>query len=76
MPEQNIRGLQNLYEGAYLLAKGFKLVGKKKDGSKIVVFFEGPEIHAQAMGYYNGARIEAKKYSDSYRTLKDYIFEK
>lgn len=68
---------QNLYEGSYLLAKGFNLAGKEKAGSKVVLLFEyKAEINEAAMGFYNGAKIEAKKFSDSYRTLKDFIFER
>ena len=68
---------QNLYEASYLLAKGFNLAGKEKVGSKVVLLFEyKSEISEAAMRFYNGGKIEAKKFSDSYRTLKDFIFER
>lgn len=81
LPEipQNNRDLypvQNIYEAAYLLSRGIKLVGKEKHGNKIVVFFESKDAQAEAMRFYNGAKIEAKAYSDSYRCLKDHIFER
>jgi len=68
---------QSLYEGSYLMARGFSLAGKEKAGNKITILFEHkPEICHEAMRFYNGAKIEAKKYSDAYRTLKDYVFER
>ena len=68
---------QSLYEGAFLMAKGFSLAGKEKPGSKITILFEyTPEISEKAMEFYNGGKVEAKKYTDCYRTLKDYIFER
>ena len=68
---------QNLYEAAFLLAKGNKLVGKEKNGNKTVVFFEDSEkTKVDALSYYNNGLVSGKKYSDSYRTLKDYIFER
>jgi hypothetical protein len=76
MEEKTYRA-QNLYECAYLMAKGFMLQGKERNGNKITLLFEGsPEINQEVMRFYNGAKIEAKKYSDCYRTLKDYIFER
>ncbi len=68
---------QNLYEASFLLAKGYHLAGKEQDKNKVTVLFElGPEINHESMRFYNGASVEAKKYSDCYRTLKDYIFTK
>lgn len=68
---------QNLYEGAFLLARGFNLAGKEQDKNKVTILFEHEsEINKESMRFYNGASIEAKKYSDCYRTLKDYIFTK
>ena len=67
---------QNLYEAAYLLATGFKLAGKTGDGRKVIVGFTGKGVKDAAMKYYNNGKVSAKKYSDAYRTLKDYVFEK
>jgi hypothetical protein len=68
---------QNLYEASFLLAKGFNLSGKEKAGSKVVLLFEyKPEISEAAMAFYNGSLIQAKKFSDAYRTLKDFVFER
>ena len=68
---------QSLYEGSYLLAKGFSLAGKEGIGNKITILFkDDPKIRDEALSFYNGAKIEAKKFSDSYRTLKDYVFER
>ena len=69
-------GTQNLYEGSFLLCKGFKLSGKKKDGKKVLLFFQGEDIQEEAMKFYNGGKVEAKAYSDAYRSLKDFVFER
>ncbi len=67
---------QNLYEASFLLCSGFKLSGKQKDGSKVRIGFSGEGVRQAALGYYNGGQVEAKAYSDAYRTLKDFIFER
>lgn len=72
MTNPNLYSTQNLYEGAYCLAKGMKLVGKERHGRKVTIFFEGKDAHLEAMKFYNGGKVEAKTYSDAYRTLKDY----
>jgi len=67
---------QNLYECAYLLAKGFKLNGKEETGQKVTIFLEGDGIADEVLRYYNGGLVSAKKFTDAYRTLKDYVFER
>jgi hypothetical protein len=68
---------QSLYESAYLLARGFSLAGKERSGSKITLLFEdSEEIRTESLRFYNGAKVGAKGYSDCYRSLKDYIFER
>lgn len=66
---------QNLYEGAFLLARGCKLVGKESSGGKIDLLFKNnTKTNIESLSFYNGGLVEGKKYSDSYRSLKDYIF--
>jgi len=66
---------QSLYEGAFLMAHGFELAGKESNGSKVTLLFKSsPKINEMVIKFYNGGKVEAKKYADSYRTLKDYIF--
>lgn len=67
---------QNLYEAAFCLCKGFKLAGKRREGAKVVILFEGENVQQEALGFYNGSKVPAKDYADSYRTLKDFIFER
>ncbi len=68
---------QNLYEASFLMARGIKLKGKETVSDKVTVIFEGvDDIGREAVKFYNGERIEAKKYSDCYRSLKDYIFKR
>ena len=76
MPLENSYATQNLYEAAFLLCKGFNLAGKRREGSKVIVMFQGAEASTAALKYYNGAKVEAKAFTDAYRTLKDYVFER
>lgn len=76
MGNPNHYSTQNLYEGAYLLSRGFKLVGKQQNDRKVLVLFEGEDVWAEALKFYNGGKVEAKALTDAYRTLKDYIFER
>ena len=76
MGDPNLYATQNLYEAAYCLCKGLKLAGKKRQGHKVIVLFEGPDAQTESLKFYNGAKVEAKAYSDAYRTLKDYVFER
>ena len=72
----NYHTTQNLYEAAFLYAKGFKLTGKDESGGKATLFFEGENVSEAAVKFYNGAVVKAKAFADSYRTLKDFIFER
>ena len=76
MGNEEVYGTQNLYEAAFCLSKGFKLAGKERQGQKVVVQFRGKNVREEALKFYNGAKIEAKAYSDAYRTLKDFVFER
>lgn len=76
MNNQETYETQNLYEGAFCLSKGFKLAGKKRLGNKVSIIFQGKNVCEEALGFYNGAKVEAKALTDAYRTLKDYVFEK
>ena len=60
------------------MAKGFSLAGKEStENNKVTVFLKKtPEIQDEVMKFYNGGKVEAKKFCDYYRTLKDYIFTK
>ncbi len=70
---------QSLYEGAFLLAKGFRLAGKEapESGRKVLLVFEPhPDLDEAVMSFYNGGRIEGKLLFDAYRTLKDLVFQR
>ena len=72
----NLYSTQNLYEAAFCLCRGLKLAGKERKGNKVVVQFQGMSAKEEALKFYNGGKVEAKAYSDAYRTLKDYVFER
>ena len=76
MSEKSLYATQNLYEAAFCLCRGLKLVGKERQGNKVVVQFQGVAVKEEALKFYNGGKVEAKAYSDAYRTLKDYIFQR
>jgi len=67
---------QNLYQAAYCLCRGYKIMGFERTGGKVNVIFEGEDMTAKALEFYNGAKVDAKKYSDSYRSLKDMVFQR
>lgn len=72
--ESEYYATQNLYEAAFLLAKGCELNGKDESTQKTTVFIEGENVKALAKDYYNRGVVEARAFTDSYRMLKDYIF--
>lgn len=76
MNSENTYATQNLYEASYLMARKFKLVGKVANGTKMMVGFEGEGVKQAALDFYADKKIGAKSFSDSYRTLKDYIFQR
>ena len=68
---------QSLYEAAFLVARGFRLAGKERSGSKVTLLFEPhPDLEATVLNFYNGGLVEGKALVDAYRTLKDFIFER
>lgn len=67
---------QNLYQCAYLLSKGFKLAGKRQDGVKVTLTFSGKGVQATALDFFNHGTAEAKALTDSYRSLKDFVFQR
>ncbi len=74
MPTSNRYETANLYEGAFLLSRGFRLVGKRQEGGRVVVLFEDtPRIRESSLEFFNG---EAKRLFDSFRSLKDFVFAK
>ena len=69
---------QSLYEASFLLTQGFKLSGKRTDGSKTTLLFEdAPEVQQALMSFYNGdGTASAKSLFDFYRSLKDMVFQR
>src|SRR3989338_11638455 len=55
----NLFATQNLYQAAYCLCRGFQLTGKRRDGAKASVIFEGEHVTEEAMRFYNHGTVEA-----------------
>ena len=67
---------QNLYQAAFCLCRVYRILGTEQDGYKVSVIFEGKNIRENALEFYNGGQVEAKAYSDAYRSLKDLVFQR
>lgn len=68
----------NLYESSFLLAKGFKLLGKASHGSKSSLQFQDTaDLRKAVMDFYNGdGVVSAKAFVDYYRSMKDLCFQR
>jgi len=75
MSDANLYATQSLYQAAYCLTKGIRLVGKERTGKKMTVYLEGKDSHLVAMEFYGKTRVDAKTLFDCYRTLKDFVFQ-
>ena len=59
------------------MARGCELSGKESLGNKVnILFKESKKIKIESLNFYNGGLVEGKKFSDCYRSLKDYVFTK
>ncbi len=69
---------QNLYEAAFLFARGFALAGvDRKDLRKVALVFKPAlTLHESVLEFYNGGTIGALDYADAYRSLKDLVFQR
>lgn len=74
--QEELHATQSLYEAAYLMSKKFDLSGKHQDGNKVVLGFSGKGVKQASLDFYNGGEVSAREYSDNYRTLKDYVFQR
>lgn len=74
MTNQTIHRTSNLYEAAFLLSKGFKLMGKERTGTKAILCFEGEGIETAVLSFYDDGQVKARLYSEAYKKLKDFIF--
>ena len=67
----------DLYQAAFLLANGFNLVDKREAAGKKVVIMGGKGVTSASMNFYNGRdMVSAKKFSDAYRSIKSFVFQK
>ncbi len=69
---------QSLYEASYLLARGFRLAATDHEGQKTtLVFADTPELRQAILDFYNGdGMVKAKPFVESYRSLKDMVFQR
>lgn len=65
----------NLYEATFLVCRGYAPAGKERVGKRTAVLFALDNgVQQAALDYYAGATVEARKFADKYRALKDFIF--
>ena len=75
--ENELTDTNSIYEAAYLLCVGLKLhTMDRNGGSKVTFVFAGKDASKKANGFFNGAKVEARAYSDAVRSLKDRIFKR
>jgi hypothetical protein len=78
MEENSVYKCKNLFECSYLMTRGFGLIGKERIDDKVMLIFkDSEEIQEAILKFYNSeGAVSAKKFSDTYRSLKDFIFER
>jgi len=67
---------KNLGEAAYLYALGMSFTLSVNDDRRVVVSFDSVNANDAAQDYYSGAKIEAVKLIESYKTIKTKVHEK
>ena len=67
---------KNLGEAAYLYALGMPFEMEVNDDRRAVITFSGTNAKDAAQDYYSGAKIEAVKLIESYKTIKTKVHEK
>lgn len=69
---------QNIYWGAFCLYIGLRLAGKRNDGRKVTLIFEGKDAQKKALAFFNGGKVNAnaQELFSQYRNIKDTIFER
>ena len=76
MNKPNIFKTQSLYIAAFCVYNNMKLVGMERDGRKVTMVFEGLDAERKALEFYSRGIVEAQRYSECFRSLKDQIFER
>ena len=76
MKDSQVYETENLYEASYLLCRGFKLAGKRREGNKFVVLIEGKNVEQESLKYYHNEPSGSKMLFDAYRSLKDFVFQR
>ena len=67
---------EDLYLCSFLLTKGHPILGFTKTERKIAIrFLRCPAIEKDVMSYYNQGKATASRLFDSFRRLKDIVFQ-
>ena len=67
---------EDLYLCSFLLTKGHQILGFTKTSRKIAIRFpRSPTIERDVMIYYNQGKAIASHLFDSFRRLKDMVFQ-
>ena len=67
---------KNLGEAAYLYALGMQFSMEVNEDRRAVISFDDVNAKGSAMDYYSGAKIEAVKLIEAYKTVKTKVHEK
>ena len=66
---------RNLGEAAYLYALGMPFTMELTEDNRVAIVFDGVNADAQAQDYYSGAKLEAVKMIEAYKTVKSKVYE-
>jgi len=69
---------KHIFCAAYLLSLGHRINHIDADyGEKSTMYFEGVNVEQDALGFFNATakKVNPKAYADSYRHIKDLLFQ-
>lgn len=67
--------VSDLYLGAFLKAKGFKLIDKKVEGKKVIFIFEDREDKEELLRqFFNDGLVNVTAFKNALQDLKTIVF--
>ena len=68
---------QHIFCAAFLISRGHRIIHIENAGRKSNIHFEGVDVENDALDFFNGTakKVNPKVYADSYRHIKDLIFQ-